>query len=445
MKSISIVILIFCASNSFSQRNRDAERISQSVFALTNVMFHDVVNPPAAARFYSYSLLSAYEVYGKLHKNIDSIQRIINQYPAIPVVPNKKYTIKEFASLYALLETGKNILPTGYLLEEEQEKLYNSYKKKYKKQMLDSSVAFAKKISAYIVAFAKTDGYFKLSTYDRYKLRNTDSTWTPTPPEYMGAVEPYWHTMRTFFLDSAKQFRSLPPTVFSKEKSSDFFALMTDVYKTGNDLTTIQKEIANFWDCNPFAVQFSGHMSVGLKKISPGGHWMGIAGIACRNARFNFEKTLRVHTMLALSLHDAFICCWTEKYESHRIRPETAINRYIDQTWKPFLQTPPFPEYTSGHSVISTTAAELLTFFFGRFSFIDTTESYIGLPSRKFNSFREAADEACISRLYGGIHFRDAIENGKEQGKRVAKFILMKYVKQYGNAGRSKEIRLAEN
>jgi hypothetical protein len=130
---------------------------------------------------------------------------------------------------------------------------------------------------------------------------------------------------------------------------------------------------------------------------------------------------------VALTLHDAFISCWEEKYRSNRIRPETAINRYIDEKWKPLLQTPPFPEYSSGHSVISTAAAEVLTFFLGdNFSFTDTTETYIGLPARDFTSFRNAAAEARISRLYGGIHFRDAIENGGEQGRRAGEFILQK-------------------
>ena len=95
--------------------------------------------------------------------------------------------------------------------------------------------------------------------------------------------------------------------------------------------------------------------------------------------------------------------------------------------WHPLLQTPPFPEYTSGHSVISTAAAETLTDLFGdNFSFDDDTETLYGLPVRHFKSFRAAANEAAISRLYGGIHFRDAIVNGQQMGRQVGEIVLKK-------------------
>jgi hypothetical protein len=174
-------------------------------------------------------------------------------------------------------------------------------------------------------------------------------------------------------------------------------------------------------------VSFSGHMAIGMKKISPGGHWVGITGIASQKADLNWEETIYIHTLISMALHDAFVSCWEEKYDSDRIRPETAIQKYVDQTWRPLLQTPPFPEYTSGHSVVSTTSAMILTDFFGEdFDFIDDSEVYFGLPERAFKSFNQAAEEAAISRLYGGIHFRDAIEEGVKQGKLIGKEILGK-------------------
>src|SRR6185369_4313880 len=220
--------------------------------------------------------------------------------------------------------TGKNIIPSGYLLEEKENLLIKEFeKKKIKKTIIDSSVSFAKQISKQIVQWCKTDGYFKLSTLARYKPFETDSTWKPTPPEYMAAVEPHWKTIRPFFLDSVKQFRATPPVPFNADPSSGFYKLAKEVYDDGNSLTKEQKLIANFWDCNPFAVQFQGHMSIGLKKISPGGHWMGITGIVCKKANLAFQQTLLLHTLIALTLHDAFISCWNEKYSSNRIRPET--------------------------------------------------------------------------------------------------------------------------
>jgi hypothetical protein len=166
---------------------------------------------------------------------------------------------------------------------------------------------------------------------------------------------------------------------------------------------------------------------VGFKKISPGGHWMNIASIASSKAKLPLEKSILIQAVTAATLMDAFISCWDEKYRSNRIRPETYINRSIDSKWMPLLQTPPFPEYTSGHSVISAAAAEVLTHFLGdNFAYMDDTELMFELPARSFQSFREASREAAISRLYGGIHFRDAIENGVSQGAAIGSIIVQK-------------------
>jgi hypothetical protein len=193
-----------------------------------------------------------------------------------------------------------------------------------------------------------------------------------------------------------------------------------DVFDISNNLNTEQLHIASFWDCNPFVVNTSGHMAIGFKKISPGGHWMNIAGIAAQKAKLNFDDAVVLHTLLSITLVDAFISCWDEKYRSNRIRPETYINRYIDMHWQPLLQTPPFPEYTSGHSVISAAAAEVLSFQLGdQFEFTDNSEEIFDIKARRFQSFRQASDEAAISRFYGGIHYMDAIVNGQAQGKAV--------------------------
>jgi hypothetical protein len=192
-------------------------------------------------------------------------------------------------------------------------------------------------------------------------------------------------------------------------------------------LTEEHKTVAAFWDCNPFAVQDNGHLLIGLKKISPGAHWLGITGIACKKARKGFDETLQIYTAVSVGLMDAFICCWDEKYRSNRIRPETAIRKYLDVEWQPLIQTPPFPEYLSGHSTISASSATILTHFFGSdFEYIDDVELRYDLPARKFPSFMEAAKEAAISRFYGGIHFMDAIDNGFDQGQKVGGWVLNK-------------------
>ena len=161
------------------------------------------------------------------------------------------------------------------------------------------------------------------------------------------------------------------------------------------------------------------------KKITPGGHWIGIVKIACRKAEDDPMKSAQAYALTSVALADGFISCWDEKFRSNLIRPETVINQYIDEEWLPLLQTPPFPEYTSGHSVISNAAAVALTSVFGdNFSFRDDTEEKYGLPVRSFDSFVQASEEAAISRLYGGIHYMPAIANGVTQGRKLGNFVV---------------------
>jgi hypothetical protein len=165
------------------------------------------------------------------------------------------------------------------------------------------------------------------------------------------------------------------------------------------------------------------------KKMSPGGHWMGIVRIASNKVNADITRAAEAYAVTAIGLADGFLSVWAEKYRSNVIRPETMINTYLDESWQPLLQTPPFPEYTSGHSGISSAASVILTKVYGEnFSFADSTEVEYGLPVRSFASFEQAANEAAISRLYGGIHYRRAIEQGLTQGRKVGELVLAKVV-----------------
>ena len=422
------IISVFAALGQ-SLRHAEVKEFTDNVFHLSEVMLHDVANPPAAGRFYAYCLLGAFEVIeaGNDKWNVSNNFRVNTEFNLPKVFPGWS---KTFCAQYAMLDVGRQIMPSGYLLEENQKTLINFHKKKFKLTtvQIEANKKFATEIASQIIQYASSDGYMSLSTLSRYKPnKKEEGRWYPTPPEYMSAVEPEWRTIRTFFLDSSSQFAPPAPAKFSKESDSPFYKQLTEVYQTTKSLSDEQKSVANFWDCNPFAVSYSGHMSIGLKKISPGGHWLGITGIVCNQKQTSFDSTVLVHTMVALSLHDSFVSCWDEKYRSDRIRPEAAINKYLDPAWRPLLQTPPFPEYTSGHSVISTACAEILTYYFGdQFAFVDTSEEFFGLNPRTFQSFRQASIEAAISRLYGGIHYRDAIEAGQIQGRMIGNFIARK-------------------
>ena len=154
---------------------------------------------------------------------------------------------------------------------------------------------------------------------------------------------------------------------------------------------------------------------------------MNITHVACRKVNADFVQAAEAYALVSVALFDGFVSCWDEKYRSKLIRPETYINEHIDEDWVPLLQTPPFPEYTSGHSVISSASAVTLTRLFGEnFSFLDSTEVEFGLTARSFRSFKEASEEAAISRLYGGIHYRPAIDHGFIEGSALGNFIMDK-------------------
>jgi hypothetical protein len=287
------------------------------------------------------------------------------------------------------------------------------------------------KVADHIAQWMDKDNYKQTRTMPKFTVDTDDpSRWQPTPPAYMDGIEPHWNKIRPFVMDSASQFKPAPPPPFSREEGSDFYNEVREVYETSEKITAIGDEseevqIAKFWDCNPYVSVTRGHLMFATKKITPGAHWIGITKIACRKAGFDLDDTIYAYTKTSMTIFDGFISCWDEKYRSNLIRPETLINQHFDDNWKPILQTPPFPEYSSGHSVVSGAASVVLTDIFGEdFYFEDDTELPYGLPVRTFNSFKEAAYEAAISRMYGGIHYRTAVEIGVEQGMSLGQYVV---------------------
>ncbi|WP_324671345.1 vanadium-dependent haloperoxidase [Hymenobacter sp. GOD-10R] len=397
--------------------------------AINMTMVHDVVSPPVAGRYYAYSMLGAYSIVATHNKSLPSPQSFVKSFP--PTLRLDTITAKydyRIAAYYSILETARLLLPSGENLAEEQASFLQTLEKKgVKPSLLAQSVKVGKLASAAVVGFSKTDSYGRLSALKRYTPLKAEGMWYPTPPAYMEAVEPNWKTIRPMIIDSANAFRPAPLTPFSKDTTSAFYQQVKGVYDISKRLTADQLQIAQFWDCNPFAVNTSGHMSIGFKKISPGGHWMNIAALVSKQAKLGFDKTVAVLCVEGLTLMDAFISCWEIKYDTNRIRPETYINRYMDVKWQPILQTPPFPEYTSGHAVISNASAEVLTYLLGdKLAYIDNTEIPFGSGERPFTSFRQAAAEASVSRFYGGIHYIESIDNGNAQGKKIGSFIVAK-------------------
>lgn len=427
---ITPILLLITLISACQQKQAPNELGNQYIGEVTNkmtdIMVHDITNPPLAARFFAYACLAGYEVVSQNDPNYRSMYGILNEYPDIskPLgLENQHYQI---SSLMAMVETAKKLQPSGPDFKEFEDRLLKDFLKMgFSEETMEHSIRYAQAISQEILAYSLTDRYTYISNFPRYTPSGTEGNWYPTPPGYFPPVEPYFHTIRSFTLDSAGQFLPDPPVPFSEEKNSRFFQLTQEVYEA--NLSAENKEIAAFWDCNPFALQDNGHLMVGMKKISPGAHWMGIADLACQQAELDFQKSMEVQTMVAIGLTDGFISCWDEKFRSNRIRPEIAIRKYIDPQWVPFLQTPPFPEYLSGHSTISTAASVILTHYLGDdFRYSDTVEERFGLKARTFDSFAQAAEEASISRLYGGIHFMDAIVNGQAIGEQIGYWVIDK-------------------
>ena len=430
-KVIAFVVAVICMNVVFGQKSAlfTADDYILALKHTTDVMVNDVTSPVAASRYYGYITLAANETVALFDKRQPHFAGIVKGLNNITIDDNLiKKSNQQLAVILTLYKSGTRLLPSGYLLQKNLDSLkLIAKKRKLSSEKISATVELADKLVDQVLKYAYADGFVKLSGFRRFTPRTSDEYWQPTAPGFISAIEPYWQTLRPFILDSCSQFAGGPPNEYSSDTSSSFYKELKEVYDLGKNLSREQLEIAMFWDCNPFALQQVGHLEFGIKKLSPGGHWMGITGIACKKQKLSLSKTAYVHTMVSIGMADAFISCWYNKYKYNRVRPVTAIKKLLDHNWSPLLQTPPFPEYTSGHSVISTTASTILTHLFGdHFSFTDYTEREFGLPPRKFNSFYQASKEAAISRLYGGIHFRDAIENGVKEGEEIGKYVIVR-------------------
>jgi hypothetical protein len=402
--------------------------LHRSIKKVTDVIVDDIFSPPVASRIYAYVSVAAYETCMPGNPAYISLAGQISHLKPVPQPEAGKVYSFSLASVNAVLTVGKALVFSDGKIEAFRKQMMEEFKASgMPEEVFENSIAYGQKVADHILAWSKEDNYIQTRALEKHSFSDDAGAWQPTPPGYMKAVEPHWNKIRPFLVTSAQQFKPLPPTPFSTDKSSQFYKEAKEVYDVSLKLTEEQKEIANFWDCNPFKMNIRGHVMYATKKISPGGHWINITTLACKQVNADFWESARAYTCLSLTLADSFISCWDEKYRSNVVRPETYINQEIDKHWAPLLQTPPFPEYTSGHSVISTASALVLIKLFGEnFQFADSTEVEFGLPVRHFQSFSHAAEEAAISRLYGGIHYMPAITNGAQEGMEIGNFIAQK-------------------
>lgn len=420
-----LVVILSSCQHKQSVRLSDTDILHQNQDQLTQIIIYDVFTPPVASRIYVYSALASYEAIRYSKEGAASITEKLNGFGPMPQpAKSKKYNFTLAASK-AFFNVVHNVKVFSVdSLRNYEESLFHSFKQELDDSVYQRSISFGDSIAKVIMTRANMDGYIQSRGKPKYIGSNDPGKWRPTPPDYFDGVEWCWNTMKPMIMDSASQFMPPRPPRFSTDTTSFFFKSVREVYSINKNLTEEQQIIAHYWDDNPFVMEHSGHMMFGYKKITPGGHWMGICAIASRQSGADAVKTARAYALTSLALYEGFISSWDEKYRSSYIRPVTIINETFDNAWLPLLQTPPFPEYTSAHSTITASAASVLTNLFGEnFAFQDTTDlRYIGMQ-RHFNSFREAAAEVSISRVYGGIHYRFSVDTGAELGRKLGDYI----------------------
>lgn len=404
--------------------------LHNSLQQVTDVIVHDIFSPPVAARIYAYTNVAAYEAMVPGYPDYQSLAGQLNGLTPAPQPEEGKEYCFPLAGSKALLDMGRHLIFSEDKIDDFESELMAEIRKiNMPKDVYERSIAYGQAVARHIVEWSGKDNYKETRTFPKYTISDDPARWKPTPPDYMDAIEPHWGKIRPFALDSTGQFKPAPPPVFNmKDRNSDFFKDVMEVYEALNAPDREERlAIAKFWDCNPYVSHHKGHVMFAVKKITPGGHWMGITREACESSKADVMRSAAAYAITSVALADGFMSCWEEKFRSEVIRPETAINTYVDPEWVPALQTPPFPEYNSAHSVISGAAATALTSVFGdNFAYTDSIEMEFGMPPRSFTSFYHAAEEAAVSRLYGGIHYDNSCNTGIVQGKKVGQFIVNK-------------------
>jgi hypothetical protein len=419
--------LLFFICNFYA--NAKAQSQSQSAVLhslntlLINTVMEDLFNPTVASRIYVYPNIAFYECIRLDDSSFTSVTYKLNGFAFKPSNDDKKNNF--VSACIAFCHVAQSLVGTEYKIENWRNNFTDSLMQKSDSLENKNAITYGRKVADSIIVWVKKDNYMRSRGMMRYVISNKEGDWQPTPQDYAQGLEPHWNTIRPLTLKYAAQFSPKEKLVFNKSKTSAFYKTMIDAYRISKNLDTTQKAIALYWDDNPNVSVNMGHLNYFVHKISPGGHWLMIAKQACEQKNIDVVKSAQIYAFTAIGIFDGFISCWDEKYRSNLLRPITIINRMVDKNWIPYLQTPPFPEFTSGHSVVSNAAATILTSLLGdNFLFVDKTEIPFGQGSRSFNSFFEAALQSSTSRVYGGIHYPETARISILQGKAVGKNVL---------------------
>ena len=410
--------------------NLSAQTKEQTLHDLNNLLVNtvmvDLFPPPIASRIYVYPNIAFYECIRREDPALPSLAGKFNGLKNIPAPPGNGKTDPFISACISFSYVAQALVGSEYKFDDWRKAFSDSlFQHSSDTSLARSSMIYGHRVADSIIAWTKKDNYLKSRGLYRYVLQKSPGSWQPTPLDYAQGLEPHWNTIRPLAMSNASQFSPKEKLVYSGNKNSMFYKTMMEVYNIGKNLDTVRKATALYWDDNPNVAINIGHLSYFVHKISPAGHWLMIAQQACIEKNIPVSKAAQVYTLEAAAMFDAFISCWDEKYRTSLIRPITIINRLVDKNWQPYIQTPPFPEFTSGHSVVSNAAAIVLTTLLGEnYVFTDKTEIPFGQGTRTFNSFFEAAHESTMSRVYGGIHYPETARISIEQGKNIGRHVL---------------------
>lgn len=413
-------------SSCSSSKERDDSKMNElqyeCVQKLTDVIVYDIVNPPVASRMYAYSNIAYYEAVRPTDQTYHSLLPKLHGFTELTMPDTTQQHDFRLSAVIAFMKVAEVLVFSKDSIKVGREELLKHFND-LDKEVYTNSVMWGETVADNILKRAAKDGYKLTRGMPKFSVLKETGIWQQTPPDYEEAIEPNWRLIQPLLLDSASQFKPVRPPAYNMGRSSQYYKEVKEVYELSKNLTDEQKLIARFWDDNPFVSEHKGHLTYANKKMTPVGHWMGITGLLSRQSKKYYLDIARVYALTAAAIFDGFISTWEEKYTSKTVRPVTVIREHIASEWNSLLQTPPFPEYTSGHSVISAAAATVLAAVFGNnTAFRDTTElPYLGLE-RSFPSLSAASDEVSMSRMYGGIHYRSAVMNGQRQGQQIGNY-----------------------
>jgi hypothetical protein len=415
----SVALLVSSGTGSDAAATRPKlQDVLQTWYGLTLELVRHTApySPPVAARTFAYLGIIAYEAVASAGGGLQSLSGQLTGLKALPSrTGGARYDDANI--LHAAMQTAVQALfdhtgPSGQrALKAVGQKLDVELGAGLSATRVKRSHSYGKALAIHVLDWSRDDGganVVNMGFPETYKPVDAPGHWMPTSVIRMqqAPLLPNWGENRTFAIADAASCALPPPPAYSEDKTSEFYQQAFEVYETVKNITPEKRLTARFWSDDP------------MLSPTPPGHWMFIALDVLKNRNANIEDQVDVMTRLGIAMSDAFVACWKSKFDYDLLRPVTYIKKVIDKTWEPILITPPFPEYPSGHSTQSGAAATVLTQYFGEnFAFEDKTHVREKLPVRTYKNFWEAANEAGISRLYGGIHFRAAVERGLEQGR----------------------------